>query len=144
MRAQLLTPLLMAASIFASSQNAVKPIDCSTLKYFRHKVSCLCGRVDLCFGDICGIQLSRVDLDNEFDVTLRDKGGRNLESKRLSSTDKPRNFCFDGKRDGDYQIVFVLYKRGVPQPAVVFPTNYKQKRKKTCDAVYMVEPLCPK
>jgi hypothetical protein len=134
----------MAISICASSQEAAKPIDCSTLKYLRHKVSCLCGKVDLCFGDICGIQLSRVDLDNDFDVMLRDKGGREIESTRLSSTDRPRAFCFEGQHDGDYQIVFVLYKKGVPQPAVVFPTNYKQKRKKTCDAVYMVEPLCPK
>ena len=75
---------------------------------------------------------------------LRDKEGRRLESRRISSTDAPRNFCFEGQRDGDYQIAFVLYQKGAPQPAVVFSTNYKQGRKKACDSVYMVEPLCPK
>jgi hypothetical protein len=144
MKAHLLTSLLMAVSICASSQEAAKPTDCSTLRYLRHRVSCLCGTVDLCFGDICGIQLSRFDLDKDFDVMLRDKEGRRLESRRISSTDAPRNFCFEGQRDGDYQIAFVLYQKGAPQPAVVFPTNYKQGRKKACDSVYMVEPLCPK
>src|SRR5450631_4750509 len=119
MKAHVLTSLLVAVSICASSQEAAKPIDCSTLKYLRHKVSCLCGKVDLCFGDICGIQLSRLDLDKDFDVMLRDKEGRRLESRRISSTDAPRNFCFEGQRDGDYQIAFVLYKKGTPQPAVV-------------------------
>jgi len=86
---------------------------------------------------------STYDLDDEFDVVLRDDRGRVLDSKRFSYA-KGRKFCFEGQHDGDYQIAVVLHKNGTPQAALVFPTNYKTKRTKSCDATYMVEPACPR
>lgn len=115
--------------------------DCQTLKHARHKVSCLCGRVSVCAGDICGGPLV-YGLDDDLDVLLRDKHDRALQSKSLSY--ELRKFCFDAQPDGDYQIVFVLRKKGVAEPAVVFPTDFKKTRKKPCDSTYMVEPVCPK
>jgi hypothetical protein len=138
-----------------------KHSDCSTLKYSRHKVSCLCGTVSVCSGDICG-NPSSYDLDDDITVELRDKVGTTIfdskkvivetrakegttqDNKRVSYKQTERTFCFEGKRDGDYQLAFVLYKKGVPQPAMVFPTNYKHERKKECDMIYMVEPICPR
>ena len=134
--------------------------DCSTLKYSRHKVSCLCGTVQICSGDICG-RPSTYNLDDDITVELRDKGGTTiLDSKKvlaetrerecttqvgtkISCNTTERTFCFGGKRDGDYQLAFVLFKNGVPQPAIKFPTNYSRKRRKSCDSIYMVEPSCP-
>ena len=135
--------------------------DCSTLKYPRHKVSCLCGKVQVCSGDICG-RPSNYDLDDDITVELRDKAGTTtLDSKKVivetnekegttqvgtkvSYKTTERTFCFEGKGDGDYLLAFLLYKNGVPQPAVKFPTNYSHKRRKHCDSIYMVEPSCPK
>jgi hypothetical protein len=134
--------LLTAMSVCAASQEASRQKDCSTLKHLKHKVSCLCGEVSVCSGDICG-RPSTYDLDSDIDVVLRDKHGGILASKKLSY-DAGRKFCFEGQHDGDYQIAVVLYKNAIPQPAVVFPTNYRQKRSKACDARYMVEPVCPK
>ena len=134
--------LLTAMSVCAASQEASRQKDCSTLKHLKHKVSCLCGEVSVCSGDICG-RPSTYDLDSDIDVVLRDKHGGILASKKLSY-DAGRKFCFEGQHDGDYQIAVVLYKNAIPQPAAVFPTNYRQKRSKTCDATYMVEPVCPK
>lgn len=57
---------------------------------------------------------------------------------------KERTSCFEGKGDGHYQLAFTLFKNGVAQPAVKFPTNYSRKRHKSCDSVYMVEPTCPR
>jgi hypothetical protein len=105
-------------------------------------VSCLCGEVSVCSGDICG-RPSTYDLDNDIDVVLRDKRGGVIASKRVSY-ETGRQFCFDGQSDGNYQIAVVLYKKAIPQPAVVFPTDYKHKRTKPCDAIYMVEPICPR
>lgn len=134
--------------------------DCSTLKYSRHNVSCLCGTVQVCSGDICGSP-SDYQLDDDITVELRDKNGTTLATQKVvvetrekqgttqdgtkfSYNQTERKFCFEGKRDGDYQLAFVLHKNGVPQPAVIFPTNYSHRRSKPCDAAYMLEPLCPK
>jgi hypothetical protein len=134
--------------------------DCSTLKYTRQKVSCLCGRVDICVGDLCGAP-ENYNLDDDIAVELRDKAGTTvLDSKKVvaetrerqcttqigtkvSCNTKERAFCFDGKPDGRYQLAFILFKNGVAQPAVKFPTAYSHKRDKSCNSVYMVEPTCP-
>lgn len=86
---------------------------------------------------------STYGLDDDFDVVLRDDHDRAIESKRLSYT-AGRKFCFEGRHDGDYRIAIVLHKNGSLQPAVVYPTNYKQRSAKSCNAIYMVEPACPK
>ena len=116
--------------------------DCSTLKYRQHKVSCLCGTVAVCSGDICG-RPSGYDLDNDFVVLLRDSQGNTLDSQKLTYTKGQPTFCFEGKGDGKYQIAFTLYKNGTPEPSVVFPTSYKRSPEKACDTIYMVEPICP-
>jgi hypothetical protein len=153
--------LLFLLSSLVICQTPYQEPDCSTLKYSRHKVSCLCGKVQVCSGDICG-RPSNYDLDDDITVELRDKAGTTiLDSKKVivETNDKEgttqvgtkvsyktteRTFCFEGKGYGDYLLAFVLYKRGVPQPAVKFPTNYSHKRRKPCDSVYMVEPTCPR
>jgi len=134
--------------------------DCSTLKYLRHKVSCLCGTVEVCSGDLCNSP-SGYDLDDDITVELRDKAGTIVDSKKVivetrekeaatqvgtkvSYKTTERMFCFGGKRDGNYVLAFVLYKKGVSQPAIKFPTNYSRNRRKACDSVYMVEHACPK
>jgi len=141
-RPQLLMPLLIVTSILAVSQESAKQLNCPTLKYARHKVSCLGGEVSVCAGDICAGP-TVYGLDEDIDVLLRDKHANTLQSKRLSY-ETQRKFCFEGQPDGEYQIAFVLHKRGVAQPAVVFPTSFKKLRKKPCDSIYMVEPNCPK
>jgi len=155
------TTLLSLLSPFVVCQNASPASDCSTLKYSRHKVSCLCGKVQVCSGDLCGAPLD-YNLDDDIRVELRDKAGTTvLDFKKavveagerecttavgikFSCDTSERTFCFEGKRDGDYQLAFVLFKNGVPQPAVKFPTNYSRKRSKRCNSVYMVEPSCPR
>src|SRR5215467_6015700 len=75
--------LLLFSSSFVFSQAAPKPSDCSTLRYLRHKVSCLCGTVQICSGDICG-RPSSYDLDDDITVELRDKvGSTMLDSKKV-------------------------------------------------------------
>jgi hypothetical protein len=150
--------LLLTPVIVCQTQSHVS--DCSTLKYLRHKVSCLCGNVQVCSGDICG-RPSDYELDEDIVVELRDKSGTPLDTQkvvvetremqgttqdgtRTSYKQTERRFCFASKRDGDYLLAFVLHKKGVPQPAVIFPTNYSHKLSKPCDSVYMVEPLCPR
>jgi hypothetical protein len=116
--------------------------------------------VQICSGDICG-RPSDYGLDDDIAVQLRDKAGTTvLDSKKVVvekserecttqvGTKVPcptteRRFCFDGKRDGDYQIVFIVFKNGVPQPAMKFPTKYSHGGRKSCDSIYMVEPSCP-
>jgi len=145
---------------FVFCQSPYQGSDCSTLKYKRHKVSCLCGTVQVCSGDVCG-RPSDYDLDDDITVQLRNKAGTTiLDSKKVvvekrerecttqigtkvSCPTAERTFCFDGKGDGDYQLAFIVSKKGVPQPAVKFPTNYSGKRSKSCNSVYMVEPSCP-
>ena len=142
-------------------QTAPKPPDCTTLKYLRHKVACLCGTVRVCSGDICG-RPSNYDLDDDIKVELRDRAGATtldartvgIETRermcttqagtRVSCNTTERTFCFEGKRDGKYQLAFILFKNGTPQPAVRFPTNYSRNSGKSCNPVYMVEPSCPR
>jgi hypothetical protein len=155
-----LTMLLLFLGPVAVCQTPAPASDCSTLKYLRHKVSCLCGTVQVCSGDICGGP-SVYDLDDDIAVELRDKKGATLDTRKVvaethekqgtaqdgtktSYKQTERRFCFEGKRDGEYLLAFVLHKNGVPRPAVIFPTSYSHKRSKPCDSVYMVEPICPK
>src|SRR3984957_19604283 len=56
--------------------------DCSTLKYARHKVSCLCGTVQVCSGDVCG-RPSDYKLDDDIAVELRDKSGMTLDTHKV-------------------------------------------------------------
>ena len=159
-RSLTITAVLLLVSPLLVSQTPSNGSDCSTLKYLRHKVSCLCGTVEVCSGDICG-RPSDYGLDDDITVQLRNKVGTTiLDSKKVVvekrerecttqvGTKVPcptteRRFCFDGKRDGDYQLAFVVSKNGVLQPAIKFPTNYSRKRRKSCDSIYMVEPSCP-
>ena len=94
-----------------------------------------------------------VELRDKSDTTLdtqkvvvetREKQGTTEDGTKTSYKQTERRFCFEGKRDGDYRLAFVLLKNGVPQPAAIFPTSYSHKRSKPCDSVYMVEPLCPR
>lgn len=155
-----LTALLLILTPVVVCQTQSHASNCSTLKYLRHKVACLCGTVQVCSGNICG-RPSDYELDDDIAVELRDKSGTTLDTQNVvvetgekqgttkdgtktSFKQTERRFCFEGKRDGDYLLAFVLHKKGVPQPAVIFPTNYSHKRSKPCDSVYMVEPLCPR
>jgi hypothetical protein len=155
-----ITSLLFMLNAFVFCQTPYHGSDCSTLKYARHKVSCLCGTVQVCSGDVCG-RPSDYGLDDDITVQLRNKAGTTiLDSKKVvvekrgrecttqvgtkvSCPTTERTFCFDGKGDGDYQLAFIVSKNGVPQPAVKFPTNYSRKRNQSCNSVYMVEPSCP-
>jgi hypothetical protein len=152
--------MLLSLSPIVVCQAPSNDSNCSTLKYLRHKVSCLCGTVQIRSGDICG-RPSDYELDDDIAVELRNKSGTTLDTQKVmvetrekqgttqdgtktSYNQTERRFCFEGKQDGDYLLAFVLHKNGVPQPAVIFPTNYSHKRRKPCDSVYLVEPLCPK
>lgn len=159
-RSLTITAVLLLVISPLVSQTPSNGSDCSTLKYLRHKVSCLCGTVQACSGDICG-RPSDYGLDDEITVQLRNKAGTTiLDSKKVVvekrerecttqvGTKVPcpateRRFCFDGKRDGDYQLAFIVFKNGVARPAIKFPTSYSHKRHKFCDSIYMVEPSCP-
>ena len=152
--------VVLLAAISAAQQQPMAP-SCPTLKYSLHKVSCLCGEVSICSGDICGIP-STYGLDDEITVELRDKTGATViastkvveeertefettqDNLRRAYSRRVRTFCFEEQRNGRYQLAFITHKNGVPQPAILFPTNYSASRYKTCDSVYMVEPACPK
>jgi hypothetical protein len=150
MKGSLIIPsLLLVLRPFAVCQTAPTPSDCSTLKYSRHKVSCLCGTVQVCSGDICG-RPSDYNLDDDITVQLRDKSGTAiLDSKnvvvemrdrecttqagtKVSCNTTQRTFCFKDKPDGDYQLAFILFKNGAPQPAVKFPANYQARNRRGC------------
>lgn len=155
-----ITLLSCMVSVFVHSQTPSRTSDCSTLKYKLHKVSCLCGTVQVCAGDICGTP-SNYGLDDDIIVQLRDRaravildskkvivGKREREcttqiGTKVACSTTERAFCFDKQKDGDYELAFVLSKKGVAQPAIKFPTNYSHTRRKSCDSVYMVEPSCP-
>lgn len=159
-RFQRITPPLFLLSVLMFCQTPNRGSDCPTLKYVRHKVSCLCGTVQVCAGDVCG-RPSDYGLDDDITVELRNKLGtlilgstkvvvakRERECTTQIGAKVPcptteRTFCFQGKPNGDYQLAFILFKDGVPQPAIIFPTNYSRKRSKPCNSVYMVEPSCP-
>jgi hypothetical protein len=75
--------LLLVLNPFSVCQTPHSGSDCSTLKYLRHKVSRLCGRVDVCSGDICGSP-SDYGLDDDITVELRDKAGTTIiDSKKV-------------------------------------------------------------
>jgi hypothetical protein len=154
------TPLaigtLFLFSSLALGQAATESLNHSTLKHPRHKVSCLCGVVQICSGDIC-LTPESFDLDDDITVELRDKSGVTiLDSKKVvmetraikgtmqdgiktTSTTRERRFCFENKPDGNYFFAFVLYKNGAPQPAERFPVNYVSRRRKRCDSVYVLD-----
>lgn len=130
------------------------------MEYSRHKVSCLCGTVQICSGDLCS-HPSDYDLDDDITVELRDESGRTLDTQkveleisekqgttqdgtRISYKQAERSLSFEGKRNGNYLPAFILRKNGVAQPIVIFPTNYSHKRNKPRNSVYMVEPICPR
>jgi len=161
-RSLAITASLFLLRLLVVAQTPSHGTDCSTLTHpRRHKTSCLCGTVEVCSGDIC-LRPADYGLDDDITVELRDKAGRTiLDSKnvvvethekegttqdgtKVSYKTNDRMFCFEGKGDGDYVFAFVLYKDGVPQPAVKFHQSYSHKRSKPCDATFMVEPMCPK
>jgi hypothetical protein len=107
-----------------------------------HKTPCLCGKVIISSGDV-GLAPEAFGLDDSFEVELRDKAGIKLESERLSYKTK-RTFCFSGRPKGRYELAFVLYKKGIAEPAMVYPTKYTAKSNRACDAVYAVQVVCPK
>ena len=76
-----LMALLLALCPVATCQPPNRPPDCSTLTYFRHKVSCLCGIVEVCAGDICGGP-SVYELDDDITVELRNKKGTTLDTQK--------------------------------------------------------------
>ena len=156
----LIGTLLFFLGPVALCQTTYRASDCSTLKYLRHKGSCLCGSVQICSGDICG-RPSDYELDDDIVVELRDKNGTTLDTRKvtvemieeqgttqdgrkISYRRLVRRFSFEGKRDGDYLLAFTLHKNGVSQPAIIFPSNYSHKRNRLGDTVYMLEPTCPR
>ncbi len=152
--------LLILFSRIGVCQTSYRTSDCSTLKYLRHKVSCLCGTVHICSGDLCGSP-SDYELDDDITVELRAKSGTILDTQTvvfevsekqgtkqdgtaITFEQKERRFSFKDKQDGDYLLAFILHKNGIAQPAVIFPTNYSHKRTKLGPTFYMVEPICPR
>jgi hypothetical protein len=150
------TAMLFLLSTVGVCQTSSHDANRSILKHPQHKVSCLCGTVEICSGDICG-RPQTYELDDDIAVELEDKAGAILDSKKVtaetiekectrqdgtkvSCKTTERRFCFEGKPDGDYLLTFILYKNGTAQPAAKFPTSYSRKRHKPCDSVYMVEP----
>jgi hypothetical protein len=77
-------------------------------------------------------------------VEVIDEQGTTQDGRRTSYKRAVRKFSFEDKRDGDYLLAFILHKNGVSQRAVIFPTNYSHKRERLGNAVYMVEPTCPR
>jgi len=148
---------LVFSALALSQEAQTQSSDRAAQKHRRHRVSCLCGTVKVCSGDIC-VGPSPFGLDDDITVELRDKTGKRVidskkvavelregtgttqDNKRVSFQTKEQAFCFTGKRDGNYQLAFILYKKGAAQTPVVFPTNYSATRRKPCDAIYMVEP----
>jgi hypothetical protein len=132
-----LAALLLFLTSVVVCQTQSHASDCSTLKYLRHKASCLCGTVQICSRDICGRPADH-ELDDDIAVELRDKSGTTLDTQKVvvetrekqgttqngtktSYKQTERRFCFEGKRDGNYLLAFVLRKKGIPQPAVISP-----------------------
>lgn len=131
---------LLVLCVSAMAQQTSTIADCSTLKYQRHRRGSLCGKAIVCSGDICG-RPSMYDFDDNFDVVLRDHQRKELETKSLSY--EKSTFCFDGRRSGDYQLAFVLYKNHVPEAARVFPIRYKPNSEKPNNVIYMIAAWCP-
>lgn len=77
-----LAALLLFLTSVVVCQTQSHASDCSTLKYLRHKASCLCGTVQICSGDICG-RPSDYELDDDIAVELRDKSGTTLDTQKV-------------------------------------------------------------
>lgn len=82
-RSQTIIGVMLLLTSAAVCQTAPDASDCSTLKYLRHKVSCLCGTVQVCSGDLCG-RPSDYDLDDDITVELRERSGTILDSKKVA------------------------------------------------------------
>lgn len=80
----LITAVLALVRPLVLCQTVPKVPDCSTLKYSGHNVSCLCGRVDICVGDLCGAPQD-YNLDDDITVELRDKSGTSVHTHILAS-----------------------------------------------------------
>ena len=160
-KAEIALLLFLFPVAFCQTSNGAS--DGSTLKSirYRHKVSCLCGKVEICSGDICTLRPSVYELDDDITVELRDKSGTILDTQKaaVETTEgqgttqdgalasiklTERRFYFEGKQDGDYLLAFILHKNGIPQPALIFPTKYSHKLNKPANAVYMLEPTWSK
>ena len=120
--------LLFFPGPVALRQTSYRASDSSTLKYLRHKGSCFCGTVQICSGDNCG-RTWDYELDDDIAVELRDKNDTTLDTQKA--------------------VVEMIEeqgttKKGVSQPAIIFPSNYSHKRNKLGDTVYMLEPTCPR
>jgi len=152
--------LLLVLSPIALGQTLNRVPDCQTLKYMRHKVSCLCGSVQVCSGDICG-RPTDYELDDEITVELRSKSGTTLDTQKavvvtrqeqgttqsganISFKLMERRFKFEDEPEGEYLLAFILHKSGVPQPALIFPTKYSHKEINLGNTAYMLEPTCPR
>ena len=134
--------LIVAVSF---SQETPAPKDCNTNHFVLHKMPCLCGKIQIASGDI-GVDPVQMGLDEMVEVELRDAKGKPIESKRLSYRSEVP-FCFSGKANGRYSLAFVLFEKGKPQPAAVFPTKYRGKSDRECASVnpiYLVPVICPK
>lgn len=77
-----LTALMIVLPRVVVCQSLSHVSDCSTLKYLRHKDSCLCGTVQVCSGDICG-RPSDYKLDDDIAIELRDKSGMTLDTHKV-------------------------------------------------------------
>lgn len=90
--------LLVLLAPIAVCQTSYSAPDCSTLKYYRHKHSCLCGTVEICSGDIC-LSPSQWELDDDITVELRDKHGTTLDThKTVIETSEEQGETQDGTK----------------------------------------------
>jgi hypothetical protein len=79
---QTLTMLLLFCCSLGVCETPQKRSGSSTPMHVQHKVSCLCGTVQVCSGDIC-LKPSDFNLDDDITVELRDKTGTTiLDSKK--------------------------------------------------------------
>ena len=129
-------------SVVCAGQQSSPKHDCTTHGFFLHKTHCLCGEARVTSGDI-SLSPEAFGFDDTIDVELRDKGGKLIESKRISYRNG-RTFCFSGRPKGFYALAFVLYESGKPQPAAVHPIKYDAKTCSTSPVIYSVPADCPK
>jgi hypothetical protein len=109
--------LLLILAPIAVCQTSYRPSDCSTLKYARHKVSCLCGTVEVCSGDICG-RPSDYELDDDITVELRDGNGRTIGTQKAAiQTSEEQSVWSDRRRCADRGLgcVFIRTRSSEPQ-----------------------------
>lgn len=87
---------ILSGSVFCQAPQRVS--DCPTLKYKRHKVSCLCGEVQVCAGDLCG-RPTDYGLDENIGVELRDKAGTTLLESKKAVVETRERKCTRGGCD---------------------------------------------